>query len=94
MASSSGLKEAKWPRSRVMLMWLAVVVSALSAAAGYLLLDPASGRTGALVQAFAAGALLAMLADTLPPEAYAVEGVLTGPLVVTGFAVSLALSAI
>ena len=33
-------------------------------------------------------------ADTLLPEAYAVEGVLTGPLVVTGFAVSLALSAI
>jgi ZIP family zinc transporter len=95
MASSSGLKAAKWPRSRVMLMWLAVVVAAaLSAAAGYLLLDPASGRTGALVQAFAAGALLAMLADTLLPEAYAVEGVLTGPLVVTGFAVSLALSAI
>ncbi|HEV2928979.1 MAG TPA: hypothetical protein VGW74_09820 [Propionibacteriaceae bacterium] len=46
------------------------------------------------MQAFAAGALLAMLADTLLPEAYAVEGVLTGPLVVTGFAVSLALSAI
>jgi zinc transporter, ZIP family len=95
MASSSRLKEAKWPKSRVMLMWLAVmVVSALSAAAGNLLLDPASGRTGALVQAFAAGALLAMLADTLLPEAYAVEGVLTGPLVVTGFAISLALSAI
>jgi zinc transporter, ZIP family len=63
-----------------MLMWLAVVVvSALSAAAGYPLLDLASGRTGALVQAFAAGALLAMLADTLLPEAYVVEGVLTGP---------------
>ena len=78
-----------------MLMWSAVVlVSALSVAAGYLLLDPASSRTGALVQAFAAGALLAMLADSLLPEAYAVEGVLTGPLVVTGFAVSLALSAI
>jgi zinc transporter, ZIP family len=46
------------------------------------------------VQAFAGGALLAMLADTLLPEAYAVEGVLTGPLVVAGFAVSLALSAI
>ena len=76
-------------------MWLAVVVvSALSAAAGYVLLDPASGLTGALVQAFAAGALLAMLADTLLPEAYKVEGVLTGPLVVVGFAVSLALSAV
>jgi zinc transporter, ZIP family len=57
MASSSGLKAAKWPRSRVMLMWSAVVlVSALSAAAGYLLLDPASGRTGAPVHAFADGA--------------------------------------
>jgi ZIP family zinc transporter len=95
MSSSSGLKAAGWPRSRVVLMWLAVVaISALAAAAGYLLLDPASGRTGALVQAFAAGALLAMLADTLLPEAYKVEGVLTGTLVVVGFAASLALSAI
>jgi ZIP family zinc transporter len=95
MSSSSGLKAAGWPRGRVVLMWSAVVVvSALSAAAGYLLLDPASGRTGALMQAFAAGALLAMLADTLLPEAYKVEGVLTGPLVVSGFAISIALSAI
>jgi ZIP family zinc transporter len=95
MSSSSGLKAAGWSRGRVMLMWSAVVaVSAVSAAAGYVLLDPESGRTGALVQAFAAGALLAMLADTLLPEAYRVEGVLTGPLVVVGFAISLALSAI
>ena len=94
MSSSSGLRIAKWPAGRVMGLWLIViVVSALSAAAGYALLDPHSGRTGALVQAFAAGALLAMLADTLLPEAYEVEGVLTGPLVVVGFAVSLALSA-
>jgi ZIP family zinc transporter len=95
MSSSSGLKAAGWPRSRVLLMWSAVVlVSAVAAAAGYALLDPASGRTGALVQAFAGGALLAMLADTLLPEAYAVEGVLTGTLVVVGFAISLALSAV
>jgi len=95
MSSSSGLKAAGWPRRRVVAMRsLVVLVSAVSAAAGWLLLDPRSGRTGALVQAFAAGALLAMLADTLLPEAYEVEGVLTGPLVVAGFAVSLALSAI
>jgi ZIP family zinc transporter len=95
MSSSSGLKAAGWPRRRVLLMWSAVVlVSAVAAAAGYALLDPASGRTGALVQAFAGGALLAMLADTLLPEAYAVEGVLTGTLVVVGFAISLALSAL
>ena len=59
MSSSSGLKAAGWPALRVLLMWGAVVlVSGVSAAAGYLLLDPASGRTGALAEAFAAGALL------------------------------------
>jgi ZIP family zinc transporter len=95
MASSSGLREAKWRESRVLLMWSAVVlVSGLSAMAGYALLDPLNGLTGALVQAFAAGALLAMLSNTLLPEAYEVEGVLTGPFVVAGFAVSLGLSAI
>ena len=95
MSSSSGLKAAGWARGRVVLMWLAVVaVSAVSAALGYVLLDPESGRAGALAQAYAAGALLAMLADTLLPEAYEVEGVLTGQLVVTGFAISLVLDAI
>jgi len=95
MSSSSGLKAAGWPSRRVMLMWLAVIlVSGVSAAAGYALLDPASGRPGALAQAFAAGALLAMLADTLLPEAYETEGVLTGLLVVAGFAASIALDSL
>jgi zinc transporter, ZIP family len=95
MSSSSGLKAAGWPRGRVLTMWTVVVaVSAVASAAGYGLLDPASGRTSALVEAFAGGALLAMLANSLLPEAYAVEGVLTGPLVVVGFAVSLAMSAV
>jgi len=95
MSSSSGLRQAGWPRNQMVAMWSVVVlVSGTAAAAGYGMLGPASGRTGALVQAFAAGALLAMLADTLLPQAYAVEGVLTGSLVVTGFAVSLALSAV
>jgi zinc transporter, ZIP family len=95
MSSSSGLKAAGWPRGRVVAMWSVVVfVSALASAAGYMTLDPASGRTGALVEAFAGGALLAMLANSLLPEAYDVEGVFTGPLVVVGFAISLALSAV
>jgi ZIP family zinc transporter len=76
-------------------MWLVVVaVSAVSAAAGYVLLDPESRRTGALIEAFAAGALLAMVADILLPEAFEVEGIYTGSLVTVGFAVSLMLAAI
>jgi len=95
VSSSSGLKSAGWPGRRVYLMWLAVVLAAaLSAAAGYLILDPASGLTGALAQAFAGGALLAMVADELLPEAYEVEGVMTGVLLVAGLAISLLLSAL
>ncbi len=95
MASSSGLRIAGWPGVRVFLMWgVVVLVSAISAALGWVLLDPAAGRTTAAAQAFAAGALLAMLADTLLPEAYEVEGVLTGTLVVVGFAASLGLQAL
>jgi zinc transporter, ZIP family len=94
MSSSSGLRIAGWPRARVVRMWLAVMaVSGVSAALGYTLLDPASGRNGAFAQGFAAGALLAMVTDTLLPEAYEVERFRTGSLVAIGFAVSLILSA-
>ena len=95
MASSSGLKVAKWPTGKVVAMWTAViVVSAISAAVGYTALGPSNADTGGLVQAFAAGALLAMIADTMLPEAFKVEGIYTGPLVVGGFAASIILSAL
>jgi ZIP family zinc transporter len=95
IASSSGLKVAGWAPRRVYRMWSAVALaSAVSAAAGYLILDPASGLTGALAQAFAGGALMAMVADELLPEAYEVEGVLTGVLLVVGFAISILLDAL
>jgi ZIP family zinc transporter len=47
-----------------------------------------------LAEAFAAGALLAMVADTLLPEAFEVEGVFTGSLVAIGFSISLMLAAV
>jgi ZIP family zinc transporter len=95
LSSSSGLRIAGWPRARVVRMWLVVIaVAGVSAALGYALLDPASGRTGAFAQGFAAGALLAMVTDTMLPEAYEVERISTGALVAIGFAISLTLSAI
>jgi ZIP family zinc transporter len=95
LSSSSGLRIAGWTRARVVKMWLLVVaVSAVSAALGYVLLDPASGRTGAFAQGFAAGALLAMITDTMLPESYDVEKISTGALVAIGFSISLILSAL
>ena len=54
----------------------------------------ASGHTGAFAQGFAAGALLAMVADTMLPEAYESEHGFTGSLVAIGFAISLILSSL
>ncbi|HWJ61115.1 MAG TPA: hypothetical protein VNS19_04020 [Acidimicrobiales bacterium] len=96
MSSSAGLRIAGWPRNRVLGMWLIVMlVSGLSAAAGYQFLgDPANDGTAAVAQGFAAGALLAMVADTLLPESYEVERVFTGSWVAIGFAISLILTSL
>ena len=52
LSSFSGLRIAGWARTRVVRMWLLVIlVAAVSAAAGYAVLDPASGHTGALPRA-------------------------------------------
>ena len=95
MSSSAGMRIAGWPRSRVFGMWLLImVVSGVSAALGYELLGDASGHSGAFAQGFAAGALLAMVADTMLPEAYETEKGFTGSLVAIGFAISLILSSL
>lgn len=58
-------------RGRVIARWAAIVlVSGVSAALGYLLLDGASENLVAFTQAFAGGAVLCMLTDTMLPEAY------------------------
>jgi ZIP family zinc transporter len=95
LSSSSGLRIAGWTKARVVRMWvIVVVVSAVSAALGYALLDPTHGHTGSFAQGFAAGALLAMITDTMLPESYDVEKINTGSLVAIGFAISLMLSAL
>ena len=95
LTASAGLRDSGWRLSRVMRIWIGIVlVSAASAALGYAALDPASGRTGALAQAFAAGALLTMVCDTMLPEAFEVEGVYTGSLVAIGFSFAIVLSSL
>jgi ZIP family zinc transporter len=74
-------------------MWSAVVAaSVVSAAAGWLVLDVMPGTEGAFALAFAGGALLVMLADTLMPEAFELGGREAGLVTTLGFAVGFALS--
>jgi ZIP family zinc transporter len=76
-----------------MALWSAIlVVSGLAAMAGYALLDGAAPRTIAFVDAFAGGAILTMLADSMMPEAFERGGNMTGLIVTLGFGLAFAVS--
>jgi zinc transporter, ZIP family len=95
ISASSDLVRGGWSRWRVLLLWVVVVVaSTLAAGLGYLALEGASGSWIAGIQAFAAGAILTMLADEMLPEAfeYTDHNKTVGLAVAFGFALSAALS--
>jgi ZIP family zinc transporter len=94
IAATSGLAASGWRGSRVFLLWGSVVaVSALAALVGFGLFDGASTSATAMVLAFAGGAILTMLADTMMPEAYAKGGTWVGVVTTLGFATAFAISA-
>jgi ZIP family zinc transporter len=95
IAATSGLSKAGWKPARVMGLWLGVAaVSGLSALLGYVLLDGASERLIAIVLAFAGGAILTMLADTMMPEAFENGGRGVGLLTTLGFGVAFFISSL
>jgi ZIP family zinc transporter len=94
VAATSGLVDSGWRRSRILGLWLGVMaVSGVAALAGYTLFDNASPSVVAFVLAFAGGAILTMLADTMMPEAFAHGGNLVGVMTTLGFATAFAVSA-
>jgi ZIP family zinc transporter len=92
ISSTSGLVSSGWKQARILWMWIAIaVVSALSSLAGYVVFQDTSQDTVAFVLAFAAGAILTMLADTMMPEAFEHGGKLAGIATTLGFAVAFAI---
>jgi zinc transporter, ZIP family len=89
ISSTSGLVASGWKRARVLWMWIGIaIISGLASLAGYALFQHSSSDIVAFVLAFAAGAILTMLADTMMPEAYEQGGKLVGVLTTLGFAVA------
>jgi ZIP family zinc transporter len=74
--------------------WGIVVVSAISAAISYIVVSNSADKTGALVQAFAAGAVLTMIADEMAPEAYSRAAIATGIATTLGFILALFLTSL
>ena len=82
-----------WTGARSVGLWVGVAaVATVAAALGALVADGLSGDSFAFVNAFAAGAVLAMIADTMIPEAFRDAGRWAGFITVAGFALAFLLS--
>ena len=93
IAATAGLKEGGWEPRKIMGLWVSVtLVAGVAAMLGYIFLDGASARGIAFVNAFAAGAILTMLADTLMPEAFEHGGKPVGLVTTLGFAIAFGLT--
>jgi zinc transporter, ZIP family len=78
---------------QIRLLWLVVAgLCALATPLGYLLAKETGGHFQALINGFAAGALLVMLVDSMIPEATEKSGRVAGLATVLGFAVAAGLS--
>ena len=93
LGATVGLEKSGTSKRSIRLMWWGIVlVSALSAAVGYAVVSNVSTLTGAFVQAFAAGALLTMIADEMAPEAFSRAHIATGIATTLGFILAIFLT--
>lgn len=89
IAGTSGMVAGAWGRGKILLLWSGIaIVCACATVAGYSLFGGVSPLVLAFINAFAGGAILMMLANTMIPEAYAHGGRLAGIFTVLGFGVS------
>lgn len=92
LSSAAGMKRAGRDATYVFGVWCGIaVISGASGALGVLLLDGASPALVAAITALAAGAILAMVADTMIPEAFERTHLYAGLVATVGFALSFAL---
>ena len=89
IAGTSGMVSGGWQKKRILKLWFSIaLLCAVFTVIGYVGFEHVPDSWLGLVQAFAAGAILMMLANTMIPEAYEHGGKLAGVFTVLGFAAS------
>ena len=92
LSSAAGMRASGRRASYVFGVWIGIAVaSGLAGLLGALLLQGASPQTIALITAVAAGAILAMIADTMIPEAFERTHLYAGLIATLGFIVAFAI---
>ena len=93
VAASVGLRAAGQSGRHIIGTWGVVTLAGtIAAALGYAVMDDVGAGGVAMTQAFAAGAILTMLADTMVPEAVDHAGRLVGLVTTLGFIAAFLLS--
>ncbi len=89
IAGSVGMQAGGASRGKILWLWCIIaLVCAFASAAGFVLFGDVPAHWIAFVQAFAGGAILMMLANSMIPEAYEHGGKLAGVFTVLGFCAS------
>jgi ZIP family zinc transporter len=95
IGSAIDMHHAGRSRRSIIRLWLAVAaICTVFTVIGYAVADATSGDFKALIDGFAAGALIVMLIDSMIPEASSESGRPAGLVTTLGFAVALALSTV
>lgn len=93
LSSAAGMKKEERSATFVFLLWAGIAIASGAAALlGYILFDGFGPGAIAAVQAIAAGAILAMVVDTMVPEAFEGTHDFAGLIAVSGFLAAFVLS--
>jgi ZIP family zinc transporter len=93
LSSAAGMKRNGRSARYVFGVWASIAVACgIAGALGCLVLDGARPETVAVITSVAAGAILAMITDTMIPEAFQRTQVYTGLIATLGFIVAFAIS--
>jgi len=93
ITSTNGLKKEGVSKSKIFLIWILVSLAVtFITILSYIFLEDLNPNTLGIIESFAAGAILSMLADSMMPEAYEEGGLSIGILTVIGFLVAFILS--
>jgi len=86
IAGSTGMKAGGWKNSKIILLWFSIaIICSFASVAGFALFTNTSERWLAFIQAFAGGAILMVLANSMMPEAFEHGGRYAGVATVIGF---------
>lgn len=86
LSSSVGMKKSGRSRCYIFGIWgIIAILSAMASLCGYIFFETASAATLSFITAVAAGAILAMIADTMIPEAFAEDHNYAGLITALGF---------